>query len=324
MINRKYHYLYKITYQKTGEFYIGIHSTDNLNDGYMGSGSKIRNYYKKYGKQNFTKEYIRFFDNRDDASIFEHKIVNEELLNDPLCLNIALGGDIEDEYGITKGQVTVRDIEGNCFNVQIDDPRYISGELTQINKGMVTVRGKDGKCLRISVNDSRYINGEYEIISKGNKSIRGKTIIYKDDEYKIIDKNDLQQYLDDGWEVRSKCRGRVSPTKGLVHLMKGEESIMVNRKDLQQYLDDGWENKRNIRPLVGLICISKNNHNIYISSDELQQYLDDGWIRCGTSRNKGRIYIHKGAIIKGVDKNTIQQYLDDGWKIGRKDKDKLE
>lgn len=35
-----------------------------------------------------------------------------------------------------KGKITVKDKNGKCFNVNIDDSRYISGELVQASKGL--------------------------------------------------------------------------------------------------------------------------------------------------------------------------------------------
>ena len=37
----KYHYIYKTTCNVTGKYYIGMHSTSNLNDGYIGSGRRL-------------------------------------------------------------------------------------------------------------------------------------------------------------------------------------------------------------------------------------------------------------------------------------------
>ena len=50
-MNQKYYYLYKITNLINNKFYIGVHETDNINDGYMGSGRAIRAAIEKYGKE---------------------------------------------------------------------------------------------------------------------------------------------------------------------------------------------------------------------------------------------------------------------------------
>lgn len=46
-VDKQYHYFYKITNKVNGHFYYGIHSTNDLNDGYMGSGTRLHYAYKK-------------------------------------------------------------------------------------------------------------------------------------------------------------------------------------------------------------------------------------------------------------------------------------
>lgn len=92
--SKRYHYFYKITNTVNGKFYYGIHSTDDLEDGYLGSGIKIRKAVAKYGAENFTKEILKFFTTREEASLYESKIVNATILNDPACYNLRTGGDV--------------------------------------------------------------------------------------------------------------------------------------------------------------------------------------------------------------------------------------
>jgi hypothetical protein len=90
---KKYHFIYKTTNLKNGKFYVGMHSTNNLNDGYLGSGKRLRRSINKNGVENFNIEYLEFFDNRIDLVNREKELINEELLKDPMCMNLKPGGE---------------------------------------------------------------------------------------------------------------------------------------------------------------------------------------------------------------------------------------
>ena len=82
MKTKKYHYFYKITNTINNKYYYGVHSTDNLNDGYMGSGTAIRMAEKKYGIEFFEKEILKYFDTAEEAYDYEKFVVNETLVRD--------------------------------------------------------------------------------------------------------------------------------------------------------------------------------------------------------------------------------------------------
>jgi hypothetical protein len=86
------HYLYKTTCLVTDRYYIGMHSTINLEDGYMGSGKRLRYSIRKYGKKNHIKEILKFFGSRELLIEAEKSIVNSDLIRDKMCMNLKEGG----------------------------------------------------------------------------------------------------------------------------------------------------------------------------------------------------------------------------------------
>ena len=87
------HYIYKTTCNVTGRWYIGIHSTSNLEDAYMGSGLRLRRSIRKYGVENHFKEILEFFDTREELVNREKEVVNFELIEEDLCMNLVAGGN---------------------------------------------------------------------------------------------------------------------------------------------------------------------------------------------------------------------------------------
>ena len=70
-----------------------MHSTDNLNDGYVGSGKRLWYSINKYGKENFKLEILEMLPDRRSLKEREKELVNEDLLKDPMCLNLKTGGE---------------------------------------------------------------------------------------------------------------------------------------------------------------------------------------------------------------------------------------
>jgi hypothetical protein len=88
----QHHYIYKTTCNVTGKYYIGMHSTSNLEDGYIGSGRRLWLSIKKHGKENHSIEILEWLPDRLSLKLREKEIVNENMLSDPSCMNLAIGG----------------------------------------------------------------------------------------------------------------------------------------------------------------------------------------------------------------------------------------
>jgi group I intron endonuclease len=90
-MNKNY-FLYKTTNLINNKIYIGVHATKHINDCYLGSGKHLKNAIKKYGKENFKREILEFFNSYEDALLKENEIVNQDFINRIDTYNIVNGG----------------------------------------------------------------------------------------------------------------------------------------------------------------------------------------------------------------------------------------
>lgn len=101
--SKKYNFVYKTTNIINGKEYTGYHGTDNLDDGYLGSGKLLKRAIEKYGPESFIREILEFFDNPKDAFEYEKKIVNEEYVKRDDTYNLSIGGNVCILYGESNG-----------------------------------------------------------------------------------------------------------------------------------------------------------------------------------------------------------------------------
>ena len=72
----KHYLIYQIRNKLTGMIYIGQHQTENVDDGYMGSGIIISRAVRKHGKNNFRKEWLMFCEDEEEMNYMERVYVD--------------------------------------------------------------------------------------------------------------------------------------------------------------------------------------------------------------------------------------------------------
>jgi hypothetical protein len=89
---KKYHFIYKTTNLLSGRYYIGMHSTNDLNDGYIGSGKRLKASIRKHGIENHKFEILEFFDSRKELALKESQLVTMKEVINKECMNLKVGG----------------------------------------------------------------------------------------------------------------------------------------------------------------------------------------------------------------------------------------
>lgn len=89
----KHYLIYKITCSINNKIYIGKHKTNNIDDGYMGSGSLLKYEQNLFGLDKFKKEILFECNSEEEMNAKEAEIVNEDFIARDDVYNIKLGGE---------------------------------------------------------------------------------------------------------------------------------------------------------------------------------------------------------------------------------------
>lgn len=110
-----------------------MHVTNDLNDNYLGSGLILTRAIEKYGRENFFKEILFIFDNRQEMIEKEAEIIDESIVNSAEYYNIALGG-----YGgaivLKEDHPLYKEVCDKISNAAISRREQISETVKQLHK----------------------------------------------------------------------------------------------------------------------------------------------------------------------------------------------
>jgi hypothetical protein len=111
-----------ITYHAgTSKYYIGKGLSAKVQHGYKGSGTRLKDAFKKYPRDQWAT--IKIATHETEAEAYEHEklLIDLELLRDPNCLNIKLGG-LGQTTNFKHSADSKRKISTTGKKVRLDDP----------------------------------------------------------------------------------------------------------------------------------------------------------------------------------------------------------
>lgn len=278
--------VYKITIHETDEFYIGIHQTNNIHDGYMGSGgNKFQNAINHALENNFKieREILFKFKTLEESVNKEKELVTYDLLSDKRCLNSAIGGG-----GLNVlGMVRVKHLD---TIIMVTKDEFDSGDYESWNKDMTTaINISNNKTEHVSVNDDRWKSGEIVGVTKNLIPIYNK----ETGQHTRINKSDIAKYKDWVIGLPPKPDDYVAHSKGKtwLHNPTTKKRIMCYNDEINFYINKGF--------ILGI-----GNHG-----EARQKSL---------TSTKGKKWMNNGVdkpIM--VDKDKVEKYLKNGYKLGR-------
>jgi hypothetical protein len=133
-------YTYLIGWSNQQKFYYGCRYAINCNPNdfwinYFTSSSKVDQFIKQFGDPDIIQIRKIFPNNPKKCLEWEHKFLTKiDAANNPNFLNESNGGI---GWSNNKGRVVVKDFKGKRFQVEINDPRYLSGELLPLHQGKI-------------------------------------------------------------------------------------------------------------------------------------------------------------------------------------------
>jgi len=223
--------------------YVGAHSTDLLDDGYIGSGHRITMAVNKYGIKNFKRDILHIFDTPEKMFNKEAEIVNEEFLKRSDVYNIVKGGF----GGYNKGTTGLKHLH----------------------------HPESGKRCVVHPNAIPSMLQERWVIGRNMSSTSNTVWVFKDDEKRMIMPAELQNYIDIGWNKGLPK----SPTHGKVWIFhpESDEYSLCETNELLAKLSAGWIKKKWAPVKKGAAWVNNGVDNLRISKDELDSYIFKDW-----------------------------------------------
>ncbi len=238
----KKYYVYKITNNINGKWYIGKRCHKNPHkDSYMGSGKLINQAIKKYGKQNFIKEILAVFNTHEEAALLEATLVTKETISTHMSYNMHEGGmggfahlnDGSDAHRTRA--IKASSLVKNRFDISSVGSKY------RFTSGLSNIANEARK-EDMKSNPEKYeaIYAKISLLQTENNSMKNRMWIFKEKENKVILKSEYDEYKKLGWisaKEREISRKNIMKERWVNN---GVINKLIPSSSFESYIKDGF------------------------------------------------------------------------------------
>lgn len=224
-----YYFIYKTTNKINGKYYIGMHKTDDLEDGYLGSGTHFKRALEKYGKENFEREILEYCNSDEEMHLAEARYITEDVINDKNSYNLKLGGyggwDYVNEILTDSERKRILNLANTAYKEKMNDPEWREKWYLKLLKQIT----------------SQSVRNKISEAVKAHHKIYGGTFTGK--HHKESTKKKIG-------EANSKAqKGTRNSQYGTCWISNTliKKSIKINKEFLYDYISEGWIKKRIIK-----------------------------------------------------------------------------
>lgn len=220
---REYHFIYKTTNLLTNRYYYGMHSTDSLEDDYLGSGKRLRYSIRKYGRENHQREIIEFCKNREELKNREKEIINLNEIAKKDCMNLMVGGNggFVSIEACRKGAKRMNEIIWK-------DEKFVKRAKERCSKMYDEDKGWRGGRPGKGWHHTSEAKEKMKIQRFGEKNSQyGKCWIHKDNIGKSIKKENLENWLSQGWQKGRTNEFKIAVSKKMKNNKNGKKKRNV-------------------------------------------------------------------------------------------------
>ena len=230
------YYIYKIQLLKgslAGKYYIGQHRTKDLNDGYAGSGTILRNYYKVYGAiegETYTKEIVQYCSSIAELNKVEQALISDKYETDPDCINLIAGGRGKGISEETRRKMS-ESLKGKEPSAETRD------RISKTLKGH-PVSEETRQIIREKILD---LNKSPEFRRKNSEAQKRRKPITEETRRKLSEAGKGRPCCWKGKKMPSCVTEKMSEShKRLRYVNNGIELKKVRVEELEEYLSNGW------------------------------------------------------------------------------------